>query len=115
MVTCRRYSRNSRCDSVPCPSLPSPAVATTCSIVNWRTASGLEATKLRRGIVLSLSLLYSEAERYASGAVDSRSDVGAKAIGGRLHALVRRRSAHQALSEQRPPRPALAAQLPQVV
>jgi hypothetical protein len=30
------------------------------------------------------------AERYASGAANGRSDVGAEAIGGRLHALVRR-------------------------
>src|SRR5207248_3501832 len=32
---------------------------------------------------------YEDAERQASGAANSRSDVGAKAVGGRLHADVR--------------------------
>jgi len=34
-------------------------------------------------------LIVVEAERYASGAANGRSDVGAEAIGGRLQALVR--------------------------
>ena len=34
-------------------------------------------------------LLSMEAERYASGAADSRSEARAEAIGGRLHAIVR--------------------------
>ena len=33
--------------------------------------------------------IWEEAERQASGAADSRSDAGAEAISGRLHALVR--------------------------
>src|SRR5438874_13021925 len=38
----------------------------------------------------SVNLRLVNAERYASGAANGRSDVGAKAIGGRLQAIVRR-------------------------
>jgi hypothetical protein len=45
------------------------------------------------------SPLSAAAERWASGAADSRSDAGAEAIGGRLHAGVRLGSDQRAWSE----------------
>ena len=45
----------------------------------------------------TLPVAVRNAERWASGAADSRSDAGAEAIGGRLQAVVERSAARSVL------------------
>ena len=65
------------------------------------------STPLLWGLVLSdepANVYSSEAQRYASGAADSRSEERAEAIGGRLQAMVRR-AAPTLLRSATPPIP----------